>query len=116
MPRSVLRAIAGTDRRQPEPKGPFPAPESYPSVSCGERSARPGEVKIGRLRDAVPVTGLAWNFSPMPRIVPPPLGREMAGMGAAPRSRGVSLSPFDVVGRADICGLTFCSTELAGTT
>jgi hypothetical protein len=25
------------------------------------------------------VTGLAANFSPMPRIAPPPLGREMAG-------------------------------------
>jgi len=27
----------------------------------------------------VPVTGVAVNFSPMPRIAPPPLGSEMAG-------------------------------------
>jgi hypothetical protein len=29
----------------------------------------------------VPVTGLAANFSPMPRIAPPPLGSEMVGTG-----------------------------------
>lgn len=29
--------------------------------------------------EPVPVTGLAANFSPMPRIVPPPFGREMDG-------------------------------------
>ena len=29
--------------------------------------------------EPVPVTGLAANFSPMPRIAPPPLGREIEG-------------------------------------
>jgi hypothetical protein len=29
--------------------------------------------------ESVPVTGLAANFSPMPRIAPPPLGSETAG-------------------------------------
>src|SRR5690242_16810318 len=29
--------------------------------------------------EPVPVTGLAANFSPMPRMAPPPLGRTMAG-------------------------------------
>jgi hypothetical protein len=29
--------------------------------------------------ERLPVTGLAANFSPMPRMAPPPLGREMAG-------------------------------------
>src|ERR1043165_4896671 len=34
---------------------------------------------MGTLTDPVPVTGLAANFSPMPRIAPPPLGRDMDG-------------------------------------
>src|SRR6476469_4337199 len=40
---------------------------------------RPGLVKIGILTDAVPVTGFAPNFSPIPRIAPPPFGRDIAG-------------------------------------
>jgi hypothetical protein len=34
---------------------------------------------MGTLIEPVPVTGLAANFSPMPRMAPPPLGREMDG-------------------------------------
>ena len=45
---------------------------------------------MGMLSDAVPVTGFTPNFSPIPRIAPPPLGREMEGRGlfapSAPRS------------------------------
>ncbi len=38
----------------------------------------------------VPVTGLAANFSPMPRIAPPPLGKEMDG-GVGPRCLAVGV-------------------------
>src|SRR5688500_82368 len=31
--------------------------------------------------EPVPVTGLAVNFSPMPRMAPPPLGKVIAGSG-----------------------------------
>src|SRR5262245_41606380 len=38
---------------------------------------------MGTDMEPVPVTGLAANFSPIPRIAPPPLGNEIAG-GATP--------------------------------
>jgi hypothetical protein len=41
---------------------------------------RPGGVAMGTLIDPVPVTGFAMNFSPNPRMAPPPLGS--AGLGA----------------------------------
>src|SRR5438067_515085 len=82
-PLSVLRVIDGSERLQPKPKGPFPAPESYESESCGPNPDRPGLVAIGTLIDPVPVTGLAANFSPMPRMAPPPLGRLIAGKAGA---------------------------------
>jgi len=36
-------------------------------------------VAIGTVSDAVPLTGLAPNFSPMPRMAPPPWGRATDG-------------------------------------
>jgi hypothetical protein len=36
-------------------------------------------VAIGTFIEPVPVTGFAPNFSPIPRIAPPPLGNEIAG-------------------------------------
>jgi hypothetical protein len=33
-----------------------------------------------------PLTGLTANFSPMPRMAPPPFGREIDGIGLAPRA------------------------------
>src|SRR6266699_3694043 len=78
-PLSVLRVIAGRERFQPRPKGPLPAPESYESESCGPKPERPGLVAMGTVMEPVPVTWLAPNFSPMPRIAPPPFGREMEG-------------------------------------
>jgi len=49
------------------------------SDSCGPNPERPGLVAIGTVIEPVPVTGFAANFSPMPRIASPPLGREMEG-------------------------------------
>jgi hypothetical protein len=34
---------------------------------------------MGTLRKPVPVTGLAENFSPIPRIALPPFGSDIAG-------------------------------------
>jgi hypothetical protein len=49
---------------------------------------------IGKVIEPVPVTGLAANFSPTPRIAPPPMGKEMVGAANAffscsPELRGV---------------------------
>ena len=43
---------------------------------------------MGTVIEPVPVTGLAANFSPMPRMAPPPLGRDM--VGASARAVGVA--------------------------
>jgi hypothetical protein len=37
-------------------------------------------VKIGTLRESVPVTGFTPNFSPIPRIAPPPFGTDTDGI------------------------------------
>jgi hypothetical protein len=37
-------------------------------------------VGIGTVIEPVPVTGFAANFSPIPRMAPPPLGREIDGV------------------------------------
>jgi hypothetical protein len=54
---------------------------------------------MGTLIDPVPVTGFAANFSPMPRIAPPPLGREMEGV-ATPKFCG---PPLDFA--SDFCSV-----------
>ena len=38
-----------------------------------------GDVAMGTDMEPVPVMGLAANFSPIPRMAPPPLGREIVG-------------------------------------
>src|SRR3954463_15910168 len=71
--------MAGNDSPQPKPNGPLPTPESYDRESCGPKPERPGLVAIWIVSEPVPVTRLAANFSPMPRIAPPPLGSETEG-------------------------------------
>src|ERR1044071_3958951 len=78
-PLSVFRVIAGSDRFHPKPNGPFPPPESYDSANCGAKPDLPGETAMGTAIEPVPVTGLAANFSPMPRMAPPPLGKDIDG-------------------------------------
>ena len=39
---------------------------------------------MGSVIDAVPVTGLAPNFSPMPWIAPPPFGNAIDGIRLGP--------------------------------
>ena len=60
----------------------------------------PGLVAIGTVIEPVPVTGFAANFSPMPRIAPPPLGREILGAANGVPSFGdcVLVSPFCLLG------------------
>jgi hypothetical protein len=69
----------GSESDHPNPKGPLPDPESYESESWGPNLARPGLVAIGTVIEPVPVTGFEPNFSPSPRIAPPPLGRDIEG-------------------------------------
>jgi len=78
--------ISGSESLHPSPKGPFPAAESYESDNWGPNPERPRLVAIGTVIEPVPVTGLAANFSPIPRMAPPPLGRLIAaeGLGVAP--------------------------------
>src|SRR5947207_686549 len=84
-PLSVFRLMEGSERLHPKPNGPLPAPESYESESCGPKPERPGLVAMGTLIEPVPVNGLAANFSPMPRMAPPPFGRLIdGGAGAEP--------------------------------
>ena len=79
MPLSVRRVIEGCGWLHPIPNTPLPLPESYATVSCGPNPERPGLVGMGTLSEPVPVTGLAVNFSSMPRMAPPPLGRLICG-------------------------------------
>jgi hypothetical protein len=69
----------GIDRCHPSPNGPFPGPELYERDSLGKKSERPGDENMGTVGEPVPVTGLTENFSPMPRIAPPPFGRLIVG-------------------------------------
>jgi hypothetical protein len=48
---------------------------------------------MGTLIEPVPVTGFAANFSPMPRMAPPPLGSST--VGAATMNDGLSLCSAD---------------------
>src|SRR5712691_5850092 len=82
----------GKERSQPKPKGPLPAPESYDNASCGPKPDRPGLVAMGTDIEPVPLTGLAANFSPMPRMAPPPFGRLTCV--AANGDEGVTPVPF----------------------
>ena len=65
---------------------------------------------MGIVIDPVPVTGFAANFSPIPRIAPPPLGIMMAGaviwkefrvaslpLVSFPLASGTSVPPFGFI-------------------
>src|SRR5258708_34762212 len=71
--------MEGRSRLHPNPNGLWPERELYERGSFGPKPERPGLVYIGTLIDPVPVTGLAPNFSPIPRIAPPPFGRDSCG-------------------------------------
>ena len=55
----------------------------YARGEQGPDLARSGVVSMGTDSEPVPVTGLAANFLPMPRMAPPPLGRLVAGDAVA---------------------------------
>jgi hypothetical protein len=79
IPLLVLRLISATESDHPKPNVPFPLPESYVRLNDGPNPDRPGEVRIGMLIVAVPVTGFAANFSPRERMEPPDVGSEILG-------------------------------------
>jgi len=62
-----------------------------PAQVVGQRGSGPKlfqpEFAIGTDIEAVPATGLAKNFSPMPQMAPPPFGSEIAGGAVWNRSR-----------------------------
>src|SRR5689334_2233175 len=64
---------------QPIPNGPLPRPESYDNDSPGSKSDRDGLSPSGTDSEAVPLAGLVSNFSPRPRIAPPPFGSDRDG-------------------------------------
>ena len=53
------------------------------SLSVLAKPDRPGLVAIGTDMEPVPVTRFAANFSPVPRMAPPPFGRLIAGDAVA---------------------------------
>ena len=50
---------------------------------------------MGTFIDPMPVTGLAANFSPIPRIAPPPFGRLSAGAAAIPGLKKIEREDLD---------------------
>ena len=49
------------------------------AMGVSAKPLRPGELALGTVTEAVPVTRSVANFSSMPRIVPPPLGSDSVG-------------------------------------
>lgn len=61
---------------------PLPAPELYERVKEGE-APLVGEKGSGMENPAVPLTAFTENFSSMPLIAPPPLGKDIEGTSIA---------------------------------
>jgi hypothetical protein len=101
---SVFRVIEGRERPHPNPKGPFPPPELYESERSGAKLARAGVEASGTVKENVPFAGLTWNFSPIPRMAPPPFGSETDGreapwsVEAEPGSRDVVRAALEAPG------------------
>jgi len=85
--------MEASERLQPMPKGPFPTAESYVSANRGPNRNRSGDVRIGIVIEPVPLTGFASNFSPRPRIAPPPFGSVIAG-GEITKLLSLTASPL----------------------
>jgi hypothetical protein len=52
---------------------------------------------MGTASEPVPVTAFAVNFSPIPRIAPPPFGSEICGTVKADDSSFCPFGPADVM-------------------
>jgi len=75
--RNIDRRVEGEQlRAEAELAALEKAPESLDKAKCGPKSEHPGLTARGKVIKPVPVTGFAANFSPMPRIAPPPFGKE----------------------------------------
>jgi hypothetical protein len=59
-------------------------PAQTKGTIAGSRIVGQGQLKMGTVIDPVPVTGFAENFSPIPRIAPPPFGKERVGACTTP--------------------------------
>src|SRR5580693_2962033 len=78
-PLSVLRVMEGSERDQPMPNWLLPNPESYASAWEGVCPERPTVRPRRMVSLPVPVAALASNFSPIPRMAPPPLESSILG-------------------------------------
>jgi len=67
------------------PEGTVAGPRVVGERKVGVEAGAAGADCKGIGRDAMPVTGLAESFSPMPRMAPPPLGSDGTGPAAGPR-------------------------------
>src|SRR5690606_393605 len=79
---AVFLLIDGRLRCQPRPKTPLPAPELYDKVSVGEVPLA-AEKGRGIEQVAVPFTAFTANFSSIPLMAPPPLGKSILGADIA---------------------------------
>jgi hypothetical protein len=68
----------GIGMLQPRPKGQFPDPELYTSLSMGEKPGLACEVNTRTVSWAVP-DGAMVSFSSIPVIAQPPLGAKWRG-------------------------------------
>jgi len=68
--------MAGRLKPHPTPKGPLAGVVTERQLR--RKPARPGVDAIGTEKLLVPVAGLTANFSPIPRMAPPPFGRDGA--------------------------------------
>ena len=67
----------GISKPQPIPYNPLPLPVLYPIETAGCNPFLPGGTAIGIEKFPVPVNRFVENFSPIPVIAPPPVGREI---------------------------------------
>jgi hypothetical protein len=93
-PFSVFLVIEGMGRFHPNPKIRCPPPSRRRIESGAEASVQAGE--DGKAKRAGSGDGVVVNFSPIPCMAPPPLGKETEG-GVALRRRSLSApsSPAD---------------------
>jgi hypothetical protein len=64
-------------------------------------------VAMGTVIVPDPVTGFVANFSPMPRIAPPPLGREIEGAANAERPPSVDSDGLSVAMPILCCSMDY---------
>ena len=78
MPRSVCREMEPTPTLQPTPNNPLPLADEYPIPNAGWAAPLAAGSEIGMLNPATPVEGWVEKLSPIPSMVPGPVGTDIA--------------------------------------